>query len=155
MKTSVGLILILATLSAGCRESPKTVVQSEIIYGDNSKAGRYLFANGVALYYEVYGDGDPLVLLHGNGGNIAGMKHQIGYFSTNYKVITMDCRGRGRSELGIDKLSYMLMTKDVISLLDHLDLDSVYVTGRSDGGIISLLMGIYFTGRVRKSNFIA
>ncbi|MBW6499939.1 MAG: alpha/beta hydrolase [Bacteroidales bacterium] len=78
------------------------------------------------------------------------MENQIAYFSKSYKVITMDCRGRGKSELGSDTLTYMLMTKDIISLLDHLRLDSVYVIGRSDGGIISLLMGIYYPERVKK-----
>jgi pimeloyl-ACP methyl ester carboxylesterase len=150
MKSSVGLLLILTALFASCHEPIKTNDRIEINYGDDTKAGNYLFVNGANLYYEVYGDGDPIILLHGNGGNIAAMKHQIEYFSKHYKVITMDCRGRGKSEMGSDTLTYMLMTKDVISLLDHLHLDSVYVTGRSDGGIISLLMGIYFPERVRK-----
>ncbi len=150
MKPSIGLIFILVVLLADCRDSLKTEAQTIINYGDNKSTGKYLFVNGVNLYYEAYGYGDPLVLLHGNGGNIKGMKHQIECFSKNYKVITMDCRGRGKSELGSDTLTYMLMTKDVISLLDHLHLDSVYVIGRSDGGIIALLMGIYFPEKVKK-----
>ena len=87
------------------------------------------------------------VLLHGNGGNIEGLKYQIEYFSKNYKVIALDCRGRGKSELGEDPLTYMQMTKDVASLLDYLNLDSAYIIGRSDGGIIGLLMGIYYPGK--------
>jgi uncharacterized alpha/beta hydrolase family protein len=71
--------------------------QSLIPYGNNMSAGNYVILNDVRLYYEIYGKGYPLILLHGNGGNIAGMKHQIEYFSKNYKVITMDCRGRGKS----------------------------------------------------------
>jgi pimeloyl-ACP methyl ester carboxylesterase len=150
MKNSICLILISAAIICGCMESHKTNDRSGINYGDNLKAGRYVFVNGADLYYEVYGDGDPIILLHGNGGNIAAMKHQIEYFSKHYKVITMDCRGRGKSELGSDTLTYLQMTEDVISLLDQLHLDSVYVAGRRDGGIISLLMGIYFPERVRK-----
>jgi pimeloyl-ACP methyl ester carboxylesterase len=123
---------------------------STIHYGDNKDAGNYTVLNGVKLYYEIYGSGDPLVLLHGNGGNIEGLKYQIEYFSNNYKVIAMDCRGRGKSELGEDPLTYMQMTKDVASLLDYLNLDSTYIIGRSDGGIIGLLMGIYYPEKIKK-----
>jgi pimeloyl-ACP methyl ester carboxylesterase len=150
MKNAICFIIILTALFGSCRESFKTNSRIEINYGDNLKAGKSLFVNGVNLYYEVYGDGEPLVLLHGNGGNIEGMRYQIEYFSKNYRVIAMDCRGRGKSELGKDTLTYMQMTKDVISLLDYLHLDSVYVIGRSDGGIISLLMGIYYPERIKK-----
>jgi len=121
-----------------------------IPYGNNNNAGHFITVNGIKLYYEIYGKGAPLVLIHGNGGNIAYMKPQIEYFSKSYKVIVMDCRGRGKSELGKDSLTYMNMTKDVIGLLDFLHIDSTYVVGRSDGGIIALLMAIYYPNKVKK-----
>jgi pimeloyl-ACP methyl ester carboxylesterase len=123
---------------------------SAMPYGDNKEAGKYAVLDGVKLYYEIYGNGDPLVVLHGNGGNIGGMKYQIEYFSKFYKVIALDCRGRGKSELGRDSLTYMQMTRDVASLLDYLNLDSAYIIGRSDGGIIGLMMGVHFPGKVKK-----
>jgi len=123
---------------------------SEIPYGNNPDAGNYVSLNGVKLYYEIYGSGEPLVLLHGNGGNIQGLKYQIEYFSKEYKVIAMDCRGRGKSELGKETLTYMQMTEDVVSLLDYLNLGSAYIIGRSDGGIIGLLLGIYYPQKVKK-----
>ena len=122
-----------------------------IPYGNNNNAGHFITVNGIKLYYEIYGKGAPLVLIHGNGGNIAYMKPQIEYFSKSYKVIVMDCRGRGKSELGKDSLTYMNMTKDVIGLLDFLHIDSTYVVGRSDGGIIALLMAIYYPDKVKKA----
>jgi len=128
----------------------QSVSASIIPYGHNKNAGNYAVLNGVRLYYELYGKGNPLILIHGNGGNIEGMKYQIEYFSKYYKVIVMDCRGRGKSELGKDSLTYMQMTKDVGSLLDYLHVDSSYIIGRSDGGIIALLMGIYFPEKVKK-----
>jgi pimeloyl-ACP methyl ester carboxylesterase len=121
-----------------------------IPYGDNKDAGHYAALNGVRLYYETYGQGDPLVLIHGNGGNIAFMGPQIEYFRNQYKVIVLDCRRRGKSELGEEPLTYMQMTKDVAVLLDSLTVDSAYIVGRSDGGIIGLMMGIYFPERTRK-----
>ena len=119
-------------------------------YGDNANAGQFAVLNGVKLYFEVYGEGEPLVLLHGNGGNIAAMKSQIAYFSPHYKVIALDCRGRGKSELGPSPLTYMDMTKDVAALLDHLHEPPAYIVGRSDGGIISLLLAVYFPEKVKK-----
>jgi pimeloyl-ACP methyl ester carboxylesterase len=123
---------------------------SDTPYGDNKNAGAYAVLNGVRLYYEAYGNGEPLLLLHGNGGNIAGMKHQIEYFSKHYRVIAMDCRGRGKSELGKDSLTYVQMTRDAASLLSYLHMDSAYVIGRSDGGIIGLLLGVFFPEKVKK-----
>jgi hypothetical protein len=89
----------------------QSVSASIIPYGHNKDAGNYAVLNGVRLYFEIYGKGDPLILLHGNGGNIEGMKYQIEYFSKYYKVIAMDCRGRGKSELGKDSLTYLQMRK--------------------------------------------
>jgi pimeloyl-ACP methyl ester carboxylesterase len=124
--------------------------QASIPYGDNATAGHYATVNGVKLYYEIYGEGEPLVLLHGNGGNIAAMKNQIAYFARNYKVIAIDCRGRGKSELGPLPLTYDNMAKDVSSLLEQLHAGPAYIVGRSDGGILSLLLAINYPERVKK-----
>ncbi|HZW39160.1 MAG TPA: alpha/beta hydrolase [Ignavibacteriaceae bacterium] len=121
-----------------------------IDYGNNKNSGNFISINDVKLYYEIYGSGAPLVLIHGNGGNIGYMQPQIEYFSKNYKVIVMDCRGRGKSELGKDSLTYIQMTKDIVGLLDYLRLDSTYIVGRSDGGIIALLVAIYYPSKVKK-----
>ena len=65
--------------------------------------------------------------------------------------MSSDCRGRGKSELGKDSLTYMQMTKDIVGILNYLHLDSTYVIGRSDGGIIALLMAIHYLGKVKKA----
>lgn len=121
-----------------------------IPYGNNKEAGNFISINGVKQYFEIYGQGEPLLLIHGNGGNIAFMKAQIEYFSRKYQVVVMDCRGRGKSELGNDSLTYMQMTRDIAGILDYLKLDSAYIVGRSDGGIISLLLAIYYPQKVKK-----
>jgi len=148
MKIVVDNLIILFFLSTFCcnTENNNQVIQ----YGDNKIAGNYANLNGVKLYYEIYGDGVSLLLLHGNGGNIEAMKYQIEYLYKNYRVIVMDCRGRGKSELGKDSLTYLQMTRDVASLLDYLHVDSAYIIGRSDGGILALMMGIYFPDKVKK-----
>lgn len=120
-------------------------------FENNKETGNYITINGAKQYFEIYGTGAPLVLIHGNGGNIVYMKPQIEYFAKKYKVIVMDCRGRGKSELGNDSLTYTQITKDIIGILDYLHLDSTYVVGRSDGGIIALLMAIYYPEKVKKA----
>jgi len=125
-------------------------LSNEPLYGNNPSHGQSLLLNGAKQYFEVYGQGEPLVLIHGNGGNIGYMKPQIKFFARKYKVIVMDCRGRGNSELGNDSLTYMQITKDVNDILTHLKIDSAYIVGRSDGGIIALLMAIYYPEKVKK-----
>lgn len=124
--------------------------QSKIDYGNNAKAGRYIMLNGVKHYYEVYGNGAPLLLIHGNGTGIKGWAAQIEYFSTKYKVYAIDCRGRGKSELGKDSLTYMQQAKDMSFFIKEMKMDSVYITGKSDGGIIALLMAIYYPEKIKK-----
>ena len=120
-------------------------------YGNNKATGNFLSIDGAKQYYEVYGKGEPLVLIHGNGGNIAYMKPQIEYFAKKYKVIVLDCRGRGKSELGKDSLTYTQMAKDIVAILNYLHLDSTYVVGRSDGGILALLLAIDYPQKVKKA----
>ena len=134
-----------------CLSVNAQVNSAEIAYGNNKAAGNFITIDGAKQYYEMYGQGKPLVLIHGNGGNIAYMKPQIEYFSKKYKVVVMDCRGRGKSELGKDSLTYTQMAKDIVGILNHLHLDSTYVVGRSDGGILALLLAIYYPNKVKKA----
>jgi hypothetical protein len=65
--------------------------------GDNDTAGHFITANGIKLYYETYGQGQPLLLLHGNSSSISLFEKQIPDFSKQYQVIAVDTRGQGRS----------------------------------------------------------
>ena len=140
------LIVTLYNISASAQTNAE-----EIPYGNNMKAGNYISVDGAKQYYEIYGKGEPLVLIHGNGGSISYMKPQIEYFAKKYKVIVMDCRGRGKSELGKDSLTYNQMTIDIKRILDHLNLESTFVVGRSDGGILALLLAISYPEKVKKA----
>ncbi|MBS1512086.1 MAG: alpha/beta hydrolase [Bacteroidetes bacterium] len=118
-------------------------------YGFNDAAGKYAQVNGIKMYYEVYGEGAPMVLIHGNGGSIASMGNQIEFFKDKYKVIVADSRAQGKSEEGTGKLTYEQITDDWSALLDQLKVDSAYVIGWSDGGIESLLMAIRHPQKVK------
>lgn len=118
-------------------------------YGDNPKAGHYIEINGVQLYYETYGNGQPLVMLHGNGGSIEAFSAQIPFFQKYFRVIAIDSRLQGKSGGSDDTLSYDMMADDFCTLLDVLQIDSAFVLGWSDGGINGLLMAMYCEDKVK------
>jgi len=119
-------------------------------YGNNKVAGHWLDTRGFKLYYEVYGEGEPLVLFHGNGGSMANFANQIPFFSQKYKVIAIDTRAHGKSADPSDSLSFEMIADDFSALLDSLRLDSCYVIGWSDGGIDGLLLAIRHPDKVKK-----
>lgn len=119
-------------------------------YGSNSAAGKTFVHDGIRFYYEEYGAGEPLLLVHGNGSSIAEFRDQIEYFRKNYRVIAMDSRDQGRSGDSSDTITYEKMTDDLAALLDHLQTGPVYVLGWSDGGIEALLLGIRHPEKVKK-----
>ncbi len=118
--------------------------------GNNSKAGNYLTTRGISLYYEIYGQGQPVLMLHGNGGSINNFSNQIPYFSKNYLVLAVDSRAQGKSTDDADSLSFEMMADDFNALLDSLKLDSCNVLGWSDGGINALLLAIRHPEKVKK-----
>lgn len=119
-------------------------------YGNNPQAGAFKKINGVNLYYETYGAGKPLILLHGNGGSIKSSRNKIDHFKKYFQVVAIDSRGHGKTQDTSPHLSYVQMAKDVATLLDSLHLDSVYVSGQSDGGILGLLLAINHPKKVSK-----
>jgi len=131
----------------------KTGSAQKINYGSNPAAGKYAMVNGIRLYYEVYGTGVPLMLLHGNGGSINAFEKQIPFFSKYFKVIAIDSRLQGKSGGDPDTLSYNMMANDFCVLADQLKLDSVYVLGWSDGGINAILMALQCPSKVKRIAF--
>lgn len=120
-----------------------------VSYGKNPHVGKFANVNGIQLYYEVYGEGQPLLLLHGNGGSIAGRANLIPELAKKYRVIAVDNRCHGKS--GCSKeLNYELMASDINGLLNQLKIDSAYIWGHSDGGIIGLIMGYQYPVKVKK-----
>ncbi len=121
-----------------------------IPYGSNQAVGKFLKINGVNLYYEIYGKGEPILLIHGNSTGIKGWSAQIAHFSKKYQVVAVDCRGRGKSELGTDSLTYLQQANDLSVLLKELKLKDVTVIGKSDGAIVGLLMTINYPDGIKQ-----
>jgi hypothetical protein len=76
---------------ASCKTGPQPATK----YGSNSAVGQTFTHDGVKLYYEVYGKGEPLLVIHGNNAGIFSLSAQIDYFRKRYKVIAMDSRDQG------------------------------------------------------------
>lgn len=145
------LILSLANTLWTSAQSSKSAFSGSPNYGRNEKVGKYVKTRGFKMYYETYGKGEPLLIIHGNGGSIDNFIYQIPYFSKNYKVILADSRAQGKSTDLSDSLSYEMMADDLNALLDTLHLDSCNVIGWSDGGINGLLLALRHPDKVKKT----
>ena len=122
-------------------------LSAQIPYGSNH--GQYITVKGTRIYYEEYGKGTPLLLLHGGFGSIKDYKNVIGPLSTKYRVIAMDSPGQGRSEQ-IDSISYQIYANYYAAFIDQMNLDSVYVTGWSDGGNSAFILAYDRPDKVKK-----
>ena len=146
------LLIISVTLFAKvCLAQSNAVSPMDTtIYGRNKAVGKFIKTRGINMYYETYGEGEPLLIIHGNGGSINNFIYQIPYFAKNYKVILADSRAQGKSVDKGDSLSYEMMTDDLNALLDTLHLNKCYVIGWSDGGINGLLLAMRHPDKVKK-----
>jgi len=104
----------------------------------------------VSIYYETYGAGPPVLVLHGGLGTVESMSYQIRALAASHFVVAADSRGHGRSTDSNAPLSYSLMSDDMLKRLDHLQIDRVDVVGWSDGGIIGLDLAMHHPERVRR-----
>lgn len=143
-----GIVLLVSILTN--KLTAQNSVADTTKYGQNIKAGKYAELRGIKMYYETYGNGEPLLIIHGNGGSISNFENQIPYFSKHYKVILADSRAQGRTADTGDSLSYEMMADDLAALLDKLEIDSCYIIGWSDGGINGLLMAMRHPKKVKK-----
>lgn len=107
--------------------------------------------NDISLYYEAYGEGSPILVLHGGSAFIETMHNQITALAADHFVVAPDSRAHGRtSDAEGVPLSYAQMADDMIALMDHLQIDKADIVGWSDGGNIGLDMAIRYPARVGK-----
>ena len=94
--------------------------------------------NGIEMYYEKYGQGRPLVMVHGNSMDHNEFKNSFWQLRSYFTVYAVDSRGHGLSTK-VDELHYEDMADDMVAFMDQLDLRDVVFFGHSDGAIIGLL----------------
>lgn len=130
-------------VDASAFEAPKT-------YGSNDSTGKYANVNGIKIYYEEYGTGEPLLLLHGNSSSISLFEKQIPELSKQFRVIAVDTRGQGKSGEDGKTYTYDLFAEDMNALLNYLNLDSVNILGWSDGGNTGLIMAMRYPQKIKR-----
>ena len=113
-----------------------------IPYGDNPAAGHYFNVGDVKIYYEIYGSGKPIVLLHGGVyGYIDEFTPFIQKLSEKYQVICIATRGHGKSEIGDAPFTYNQRADDAYKVTRSITKDSVMVLGFSDGAYSGFKIG--------------
>ncbi len=115
----------------------------------------YLDVNGSKLFYESIGDGHPIIFHHGYTASHTRWENVVNYLNTKYQCIVMDCRGTGKSEHTDNGYSFEQYSRDVISLADHLNLESFSYIGHSMGGGVGMRLGIDFPKRIEKLILVA
>ena len=144
MKHSIVTLFVLTLVSCNTPE------ENKIDFGSNSTVGKYVDVNDIKVYYEIYGEGEPLLLLHGNSGSIENFIYQIPELSKHFKVIAVDSRAQGRTSDSEQEITYALMASDMSELIDKLNLGRVNVVGWSDGGNIGLELAFAYPEKVLK-----
>ncbi len=110
--------------------------------------GYYLETDWGTTYYEVFGEGQPLLILHGNGGSAKGKHHMVKEFATDHLVIAMDARCHGQSSCPDEDLDYFDLAEDAYNLMEYLGYDKYSIWGHSDGGILGLILGYSHTNKI-------
>jgi pimeloyl-ACP methyl ester carboxylesterase len=115
-----------------------------------AKESGYAPVNGIKMYYAVYGEGDPILMIHGGLANSDYWSNQVIALSKTHKVIVADSRGHGRSSRTADPIGYDLMASDYVALLDYLKIPKTALVGWSDGGIIGIDIAMHHPERLTK-----
>jgi pimeloyl-ACP methyl ester carboxylesterase len=148
MTRAVALIFLFV-----CIQAPLVAATNQEItpYGNNPSAGHYLQVGDAKIYYELYGSGRPLVLLHGGlFGYIDEYAGLIPVLSRRYTVIAIAFRGHGKSELGNQPLSNELFAEDSVAVIRHITKERVDLIGFSTGAMVSYVITINYPELVHK-----
>lgn len=104
----------------------------------------------IQLHYTEQGQGQPLILLHGNGEDNTYFEHQIPYFSKDHHVIAIDTRGHGKSPRGDKPFTIKQFAEDLKDFMDSKGIAKANILGFSDGGNIALTFALKHPKRVEK-----
>ena len=118
---------------------------------DAKGTGQYADVNGLHMYYQTYGSGPPLVLLHGGLGSGEMFGPVIALLAARHQVIAPDLQGHGRTA-DIDRpIDHRLMADDIAALIDHLALERPDIVGYSLGGGVALFTAVKHPGKIRRA----
>lgn len=126
------------------------LLSQDTLNGLNDKNGRYANTGDANIYYEVYGEGKPVILLHGGFAYIDQYKGYIPILSEKYKIIAIAHRGYGKSEIGTKEFSYRLLAEDLKTILQKESQEKAILIGFSSGAWLSYFMAIEYPEIVDK-----
>ena len=110
----------------------------------------YLCSMDIEHYYIEKGQGEPLILLHGNGENCDYFKGQIDEFARYYHVYALDTRGHGKTPRGNSPFTIRQFADDLLGFMDSHGIDKAHLLGFSDGGNIAMVFAIKYPDRVNR-----
>ena len=96
----------------------------------------------IDLYYEMSGQGESLIFIHGLGSSSRDWEYQVAYFADSFKTLVFDLRGHGRSDKPAGPYSMQLLAQDTAALIKELKLEPVYLVGISLGGMVALQLAL-------------
>ncbi|MDR9775793.1 alpha/beta fold hydrolase [Rhizobium hidalgonense] len=142
--TAIGILTFFALLLtvAGAQSAERWAELPAFPPMPAAKTSGMADVNDIKMYYAEYGQGEPILFIHGGLGNADVWGHQVADFAKDHLVIVADSRGHGRSTRSQQPFGYDLMTSDYVALLDYLKIDKVTLVGWSDGGIIGIDMAM-------------
>lgn len=127
------------------------VAWAQVPYGNNPAAGKYFNVGDAKLYYEIYGTGAPIVLLHGGVyGGIDEFEPFIEQLKEKFQVICIGTRGHGKSEMGKGPFTWQQRADDAYKVIRSITKDSVAVLGFSDGGYSAYKLAASYPAVVKK-----
>ncbi|QND16072.1 alpha/beta hydrolase [Rhizobium leguminosarum bv. trifolii] len=142
--TAIGILTLFSMLLAvaGAQSAERWAELPAFPSMPVAKTSGMAEVNDIKMYYAEYGEGDPILFIHGGLGNAEVWGHQVADFAKDHLVIVADSRGHGRSTRSQQPFGYDLMTSDYVALLDYLKIGKVTLVGWSDGGIIGIDMAM-------------
>lgn len=154
------LIATVVAFAAACSDSEPEIASFDEARGAATEASPaepsptarsgYVEAGGIAYYYAVHGQGEPLLLLHGGLGSSDMFAPQMPILAGDRQVITVDLHGHGRTELGQREFDWLDMGEDMATLLSALGHEQVDVLGYSFGAGVAFRLAAQHPERVRR-----
>ena len=148
---AIFLALISSLISCNSGKSKNESYNASSPKGSVSFKSGYSDVNGIKMYYEIYGQGEPLVLIHGGGSTIqTSFERIIPSLAKNYQVIAVELQNHGRSSNRNIPQTFEQDADDVAALMKNLGVGKANIFGFSNGGETTIQIGIRYPEMVNK-----